>query len=571
MKSENSKTSTIRLVLREMVFPFWTKSERKARAWFYLALTFALIGASVYCLVLLNKWNQAFYDSLQNLNQTEFFKQLWIFLGIAAVYIAVAIYKFYIVQRLMLDWREWLTEKNLSQWLSHKSYYFWQLTQNASDNPDQRLSEDIRELTDLVLSSGEKIFREGITFVSFVGILWAISGDYTFNDLFGYKVVFTHYMVWACLVYAVFGTWIMHKIGRPLANMNYLQQKFEADFRYFLIRLRENSESIALSQGEHVEKKNLSGRFSHVIRNYKNIIDKQKQLLLTNSTYSQIAYIFPFVVAAPRLFAKEITLGQLFQIGSAFGQVQGAVSVFIELYTSLARLKSVVDRLGGFFEYLQKAQDTQLQAIRNTTLENRDDFTLSNLTLKTPDEKVLLKNFNQMIPLGSRTLIRAPSGYGKSTLIRTLQSMWPYHEGKISAPKNISMLSIPQKPYLLVDTLKASLTYPLPAETFADDMISRLLDTCKLSHLKLSLHIEDNWDQKLSPGEQQRVSFIRVLLHKPDVVFLDEATSALDEETQSHLYKLLIENHPKMTIISVAHRESLREFHTEVLDLTSHS
>ncbi|WP_413288964.1 ABC transporter ATP-binding protein/permease [Bdellovibrio sp. HCB337] len=571
MNAHNTKSSTIRLVLREMVFPFWTKSEKKARAWFYLLLTFALIGASVYCLVLLNKWNQAFYDALQNLNRAEFFKQLWIFFAVAFSYVLVGVYKFFIIQRLMLDWREWLTEKNLQQWLSHKSYYFWQLSENANDNPDQRLSEDIRELTNLVLSSGEKIFREGITFVSFIGILWAISGSFTFENIFGYKVEFTHYLVWTCLVYAIVGTWIMHKVGRPLANLNFEQQKFEADFRYSLVRLRENSESVALSHGEPIEKKNLSSRFSKVIQNFKEIIEKQKQLLFVNNTYSQLAYIFPFVVASPKLFLKEISLGQLFQISSAFGQVQGSVSVFITLYSDLARLKSVVDRLGGFFEYMQNAKGTQAQATKNITFTKNAEIEISQLTLKTPDEKLLLKNLSQQIPLGTRLLIKAPSGYGKSTLIRTLQSMWPYHEGQISIPENMRMLTIPQKPYLLVDTLKASLTYPLPAESFSDEQVSKLLDTCKLSHLKLSLHVEDNWDQKLSPGEQQRVSFIRVLLQKPDVVFLDEATSAVDEETQHHLYKLLIENHPQMTIVSVAHHESLKEFHSQVLDLTKSS
>lgn len=563
-----NKSSTIRLVLREMVFPFWTKSEKKMHAWLYLLLTFALIGANVYCLVLLNKWNQAFYDALQTLNRAEFWKQMWIFCAIAFSYIMVAIYKFYIVQRLMLDWRTWLTEKNLSQWLSHKSYYFWQLSENANDNPDQRLSEDIRELTDLVLSSGEKIFREGITFISFIGILWAISGSFTIENLLGYKVEFPHYLVWTCLLYAVIGTWIMHRVGRPLVGLNFDQQRFEADFRYSLVRLRENSESVALSQGEAIEKRNLSSRFSKVVQNFKELIDKQKHLLLVNSTYSQIAYIFPFVVASPRLFLKEITLGQLFQISSAFGQVQGSVSVFITLYTDLARLKSVVDRLGGFFAYMQNAKATQAQAVKNIRTANTPEFTISNLTLKTPDEKILLKNLSQKIPLGSRVLIKAPSGYGKSTLIRTLQAMWPYHEGQITMPEKLRTLSIPQKPYLLVDTLKASLTYPLPAEAFSDDQVSKLLDTVKLSHLKLSLHVEENWDQKLSPGEQQRVSFIRVLLQKPDVVFLDEATSALDEDTQTHLYKLLLENHPKMTIISVAHRDTLRDFHNEILDLT---
>lgn len=571
MNARNTNSSTIRLVLREMVFPFWTQSEKKLRAWLFLLLTFALIGGNVYCLVLLNTWNQAFYDSLQNLNRTEFYKQLWIFFVIAAAYILVAIYKFYIVQRLMVDWREWLTQRNLQQWLSHKSYYFWQLSQNANDNPDQRLSEDIRELTDLVLSSGEKIFRESITFVSFVGILWTLSGTYVFENLFGYRVEFTHYLVWTCLLYAIIGTWIMHKIGRPLAGLNFEQQKYEADFRYSLVRLRENSESVALSNGEPIEKANLTSRFAKVIQNYKEIIQKQKQLLLTNSTYTQIAYIFPFVVASPKLFVKEISLGQLFQISSAFGQVQGSVSVFITLYTDLARLKSVVDRLGGFFEYLQNAKNTQIQAMQNIKFEKRPDFEISHLTLKTPDEKLLLKNLNHHIPLGSRLLIKAPSGYGKSTLIRTLQSLWPYHEGNIAIPENIHVQAIPQKPYLIVDTLKASLTYPLPADSFADEAVSKLLDACKLSHLKLSLHVEDNWDQKLSPGEQQRVSFIRVLLQKPDVVFLDEATSALDEENQRHLYQLLLEKHPQMTIISVTHRESLKDFHTDILDLTRNS
>lgn len=574
MKSQNNNSSTPlpanpwTWVFKEMVVPFWTQSEKKTKAWISLVLTFALIGANVYCLVLLNKWNQAFYDALQNLNRAEFFKQLGVFFLVAGAYVLATIYKFYIVQRLMIDWREWLTEKSLQQWLSHKSYYFWKLTQNNNDNPDQRLSEDIQELTDLVLKSGEKIFRELITFISFVGILWVISGSYVFENVLGYRVEFTHYLVWTCLLYAVVGTWLMHKIGRPLAPLHFQQQKYEADFRYSLVRLRDHSESVALSDGETVERNNLSQRLSKVVHNYKNIIQKQKQLLLTNNAYGQIAYIFPFVVASPKLFLKEISLGQLFQISSAFGQVQGSVSVFVTLYPDLARLKSVVDRLGGFLEYLQTAKNTQRRALHNTVFEPRADIELLQLSLKTPEEKRLLEELSITIPLGRRILIKAPTGSGKSTLVRALQSLWPYHEGKMIFPENVRLLTLPQKSYLPMGSLKACVTYPLPEESVSDVEVLALLESSQLSHLKPFLHGEGQWDQKLSPGEQQKISFLRVLLHKPDIALLDEATSALDDETQRALYSWLLERHPTMTLISIAHRDALKPFHHEVLDLT---
>lgn len=568
MTAQNNTPSAIRLVLREMVVPFWTSSEKRGRAWFFLFLTFAFIGTNVYCLVLLNRWNQAFYDALQNLDRAEFFKQLGIFFGVAFLYVIATVYKFFVLQLLMLDWRSWLTEKNLDSWLSHKSYYFWQLSQNTADNPDQRLSEDLRELSELVLNTGEKLFRELITFLSFIGILWALSGSFTLPHVGGYRLEFPHYLVWSCLLYAVIGTWITHKIGRPLAGLNFLQQRLEADFRYSLVRLRENSESVAATRGEGIENKNLKGRLARLIHNYRDIISKQKQILLTSNTYGQIAYIFPFLVAAPRLFAKEISLGQLFQISSAFGQVQGSVSVFVNLYPELARLKSVADRLGGLLQYLEEARHTEALARKNILFEKRGDICLKEISLATPEQKILVQHLNLVLPLGSRLLIRAPSGSGKSTLLRTLQGMWPFHGGQILVPENLRTLFLPQLPYLLTGTLKSSLTYPLPADAFPDELVQKYLEVCQLPALKLSLHIEDNWEQKLSPGEQQRIAFIRVLLHKPDLVFLDEAFSALDDATQTALYRFLIDTNPQMTLISVDHRESLRPLHSVYLDLS---
>jgi len=565
MNSQNTKTLALRTVVRELVLPYWTKSEDRWKARSLLALTFALILGMVYSLVLLNRWNQEFYDALQNLNKDAFVTQLWRFFFIALGYAIIMAYKFYVLQSLAVRWRKWITEKSLHRWLSDKNYYYWQITKNQHDNPDQRLSEDIHELTDLTLEISEKILREVITFVSFIGILWGLSGSLKFTAL-GYNFEFHRYLVWICLLYSAIGTWITHKIGNPLSHLNFMQQKLEADFRYFLVRIRENSENIALLGGESVEKQKLSNKFFQVVGNFKELIKRQKTLILTTNVYSQFAYIFPFVVASPKVFTKEITLGQLFQISSAFGQVQGSVSVFVEMYAKIARLHSVALRLGGFLMSLEENNEVRRKTVADKVHASNDiSYELKNLSILTPQQKVLVQNLNLKLTPGKRVLFTAPSGKGKTTLVRSLSGIWPFIDGQIHLPRHSHRLVLTQKAYLPVGSLKSALAYPMEAEAFQEAGFVSALAITKLNHLTPFLNEDDNWSLRLSSGEQQRLALARAFLQKPEVLFLDEATSALEKEIEGEIYQALMTSFPKMILVSFSHEAgSLGRFHQEV-------
>ena len=552
------------LVLRELTLPFWSRSEHRTQVWVLTLLLFALMGGMVYILILLNRWNQGFYDALQNLNQAEFLRQLQIFFFIALGYGLIVAYKFYILQSLGVRWRQWLTEKSLSQWLSHKNFYLWQVLPNPSDNPDQRLSDDIRELTELSLEIGEKVLRELITFLSFIGILWALSTNLHF-EVSGYQIEIQKYLVWACLIYAIVGTWIAHKIGFPLSKLNFIQQKFEADFRYLLMRLRENSESIALEGGEAFEKQKLLSKFSQIVGNFRELIRRQKKLLLTTNVYGQFAYIFPFVVASPEVFTKQITLGQLFQISSAFGQVQGSMSVFVDMYAKLMRLNSVALRLGGFLISLNemKSQHSPVLSISMAA----QALTIRNLRVRTPQGSELFGSFNFQSQSGERILLIGASGKGKSTLVKAMNGLWPFAEGSIEL-SSLPVLILPQKPYLPIGKLSEAITYPANDQKFTREELREALSKAMLSQFESSLEEHDDWSQRLSAGEQQRLCFARIFVHKPKVLFLDEATSAVEKGLERKLFEKLIETLPQLTLLTFTHdSESLSEFHHRIVQL----
>lgn len=563
MNLGNKDVSSLRLVFRELVIPFWTRAETRWKARGLLLLTIALILTMVYSLVLMNRWNQAFYDAIQKLDRPEFVRQLWRFFFIALAYALATAFKFFTLQRLALLWRTWITEKNLNRWLSDKNYYQWQLTANGNDNPDQRLSEDVYEFSDLTLEISEKIIREVITFVSFIGILWGLSGSLNFMA-FGWNIEFHRYLVVICLAYAVCGTWIVHLIGRPLASLHYFQQRFEADFRYFLVRLRENGEGIALAQGESAEKRKLFGKFGEIARNFKQVISKQRDVILTTNVYGQIAYIFPFVVASSKVFTREITLGQLFQISSAFGQVQGSVSVFVDLYAKIARWYSVVVRLGGFLSSLSQNEALRKNSAAVTvmpaktadaevaTASAKSGVRVNNVALATPNAKPLLEGISFELHQSEPLLLTAGSGLGKSTLVRSLAGIWPYFKGQIEVPAAAERMVLQQNPYFPVGTLRAALAYPNAEEDFETEDYFAALAHVHLADFARMLNEEDHWSQRLSSGERQRLSFARVFLQKPKLVILDEATSALSEAVSTALYAKLLHEMPELMVLTLA-------------------
>ena len=541
--------------------PYWMSPERKI-AWLLLFVIISLNLGEVYINVLLNQWNNSFYNALQAVDKKGFIAALIKFSWLALSYIIVVVYKTYLNQMLQIRWRRWLTGYYQDRWLGGQNYYRMQLTGNQADNPDQRISDDVGQFVDLTLGLSLSLLSSVVTLFSFMFILWNLSGTLVI-PLGPHHLNVPGYMVWAALLYAILGTWLTVKLGRPLIGLNFSQQKFEADFRFALVRIRENSEQIALYKGEGREDETLRHRFTRIFDNYWQIMKRQKTLTWFTSGYFQIATIFPFVVAAPRFFAKKIQLGGLMQTASAFGQVQGAFSYFVSAFTSIATWKAVVDRLDGFTLGMDHAV-----ALTKTSLspQNGDVWNLKGLNVSLPDGKNLFENFSLQIGQGARILLEGQSGRGKSTLFRTFAGIWPYADGVFTMPKNARAMFLPQKPYLPLGDLRDVLSYPLTTRA-DDETLQAILVLCRLPDLQTRLDDVQNWSQILSLGEQQRIAVARVLLIKPDYIFLDEATAAVDDETSAYLYNLLQQQLPKASIVSIGHRPALREAHGETITL----
>ena len=551
------------------------RSEEKWSAWILLISIIALNLSMVGMNVVLNFWNRLFFNSLQTKNYKAFIDLLftwqrtpggWImpgFCGVVVVYIVVSIYATYLNQWLQIRWRRWLTRRFLDEWLADRAYYRISLAGTSgamgTDNPDQRIAEDIRDFVTTTLSLSVDFLSNIVSFVSFVGILWGLSGEIT---LLGVTV--SGYMVWVALAYAVLGTWLTHLVGRPLVGLRFRQQRVEADFRYALVRLRENVEGVALYGGEAEEKGNLQDRFRAVIFNWWSIMTRIKRLNALVAGYSQIAVIFPFVVAAPRYFTGQIELGGLTQTAGAFGRVQESLSWFVNAYATLAQWRAIVERLTGFHDAVVAAR----AAGQGFTLAAAPDgaFHLEDVTLALPDGTRILDHAALRFRPGESVVITGRSGSGKSTLFRAVAGIWPFGQGRLERPAE-SFLFLPQHPYIPLGTLRHVVTYPAPPETVAQADIERALADSGLAGLTPYLDEDANWAQRLSGGEQQRLALARALLARPDWLFLDEATASLDPEAESDLYRVLKRRLPETTIISIAHRPSVTDFHDRRLVL----
>lgn len=560
------KTTFVR-DLWALLQPYW-KSEERGRAWLLLLANIGLILVTVYVTVLFNQWYNAFYNALQAKAQAEFFHQIGRFCVLAAIYILIAVYRIYLNQMLQIRWRRWLTDRYLSDWLRDRNYYRMQLKDAGTDNPDQRIAEDFRLFVDESLSLGLGFLNAAVTLGSFVAILWSLSGSLEI-PLGGTTYVIYGYMVWVAIVYAIAGTWLAHKIGKPLILLNFNQQKYEADFRYNLVRFRENCEGVALYRGEEDELRGFRARFNAVFENWWAIMKRQKLLTFFTAGYSQAAVIFPFVVGAPRFFSGAIQLGGLVQISNSFGQVQGALSWFIDAYTNFASWKASVDRLISFHNAVVRAQEENRAGLGLARVadEKNTDLVASNLELELPTGRMLLAGINITVESGDHLLIIGPSGSGKSTLFRAIAGIWPFGAGQVRLPCDFRALFLPQRPYFPLGTLRQMVTYPGAPDTFTDAQVRAALEATDLGGLTERLDEQQNWAQQLSGGEQQRVAIARALLHRPGWLFLDEATSALDEPSQAQMYQLIRDSLKDTTIISIAHRNALADFHGKVLDL----
>jgi putative ATP-binding cassette transporter len=555
MTSTTDNRTDWRAVWR-LLKPYWVSDDKWVGRGLLLAVVALALGM-VYLNVLFNDWNREFYNALESKNFDAFKAQLWRFSYLAFIYIGVAIYRIYLTQALEIRWRAWMTHQYMDGWLANQAYYRIEQTRSA-DNPDQRIAEDLRLLTDGSLSLSLGLLSSVVTLVSFVGILWTVSGPISFM-LDGQQWQIQGYMVWFAIAYAGIGSALVWWLGKPLVQQNFNQQRYEADFRFGLIRIRENAEAVALYRGEREEQEQLSGRFARIRENWWAIMRTTKRLNVASNFYAQFATIFPFLVAAPRYFSGAIHLGGLMQISSAFGHVQDSLSWFIEAFSSLAEWKASVNRLAGFHVAVDAAH-----AQRSGILVERNNvgaILLDELALHLPDGVPLTEPLSADIRIGQRILVTGPSGCGKSTLFRAIAGIWPYGSGSVEIPKDAKLLFLPQKSYLPIGSLRAAITYPAAENAYKDLAIQHYMELCKLPHLAGKLDAVDNWSQRLSPGEQQRLAFVRVLLIRPEVLFLDEASSALDADTEDLLYQLVLQELPEAAVVSIAHRDIVAKYH----------
>ena len=556
------------------------RSEDKWKARGLLAAIVILNLAAVYMLVLLNDWNRVFYDALQNKDQPVFWTQLGRFTYLAFAFIIIAVYKFYLTQLLEVRWRAWMTAHYLERWLADHAFYTLELarystSKTTSDNPDQRIQEDVNLFTTYSVSLSMGLLNAVVTLLSFVGILWSLSGTFAFT-LGGTSYNIPGFMVWMAVLYCVVGSVITHYIGRPQIKLNFEQQRYEANFRHHMVRVREYSESIALDKGEAVERTQLDLRFSSVLGNYLTLIKKQKNLVWFTSFFSQAAVVFPFIVAAPRFFSGAIQLGQLMQISSAFGRVQDSLSWLVDNYSNLAAWRATTDRLTSFEDHITAvAQQARAQAAMNSeaNLEANSkansqsgdaassNLSASDLSLSLPAGQVLISGLTVQATPGDSVLFKGPSGSGKSTLFRAFAGIWPFSKGHTHLPPGA--MFIPQRPYFPDGTLRDALAYPQPAAHYSDAALKQALHDALLPQLVSRLDAQDAWGQKLSGGEQQRLAIARVLLKKPQWIFADEATSALDEPAEKALYAKLQAHVVAVQggMVSIAHRPSVAAFH----------
>jgi len=564
--------STLAIVWR-LASPYF-RSEERWPGRILLAAVIAIELSIVGITVLINEWNNNFYNALQNRDWNAFVYQLAYFCALAAVFILLAVYQLYLNQWLQIRWRRWMTRTYLDHWLTGANHYRMQLLGDAADNPDQRIAEDIRMFIDGgpngmgILTIGLGLLNSVVSLGSFAVILWGLSASAPLH-VFGSVWNIPGYLVWAALIYAVIGTAITHLIGRPLIALNFQQQRFEADFRFNLVRVRENSEQVALLQGERAETDRLLLRFGNVVANWYAIMTRQKRLTFFTAGYSQVSTVFPFVVVSPAYFAGAVQLGGLMQTANAFGQVQGSLSFFINIYRNLAEWRAVIERLDGFDRSVAAARAV---AVAKPAIEIKpgdvEAVSFEDLAVRLPNGAPLVNASDISIKPGERVLVSGPSGCGKSTLFRALAGIWPFGSGTIVVPKDTKVMMLPQRPYFPIAPLAAAVAYPAEPGRFDQAQVASLIAAVGLPDLSKQADEEAHWNRMLSLGEQQRLGIARAILHAPDYLFLDEATASLDEPAEAALYRLLEERLSRATVVSIGHRSTLAAFHRRRLRFT---
>ena len=554
--------------------PFFFSEEK----WWARFLAIGVVALTLLQLVVqirINIWNRDFFNALQNHDWHAFVWQMALYGALALASMATAVFQLYGKQLLQLRWRRWLTSHLIDSWLEGGRHYQLRfIGEGGVENPDQRIAENARGATELAVEFALGILNAAVTVVSFIGILWLLSGTLTVA-LSGMTLNIPGYMVWATLLYAGVGTVLTYVVGKPIVHANIMQNAAEADFRFMLVRVRENSEGIALIGGEGDEQEGLGLSLSQVVAAGKHLMRVQRNLMWMTSGFGMIGMVYPTLVASPRYFAGVMTLGGLMQITGAFGQVQTGLTWFVGNFPQIAEWRSHVTRLLGFMDTVNTTVEatteagdvTRINLVEVPSKQGEEALSFQDLQITLPDGNLVIAEANAKIARGEKVLIAGESGSGKSTLLRAIAGLWPWGSGSILVPIRSKLMFMPQKPYLPVGTLSAAITYPTAPRHFGRKAIEAVLERCGLSELIPRLDEVAQWDRILSGGELQRVAFSRALLHQPEWIFMDEATAALDEEGQTSMMKLFREQLAWTTVVSVAHRTGLAAFHDRTLEL----
>jgi putative ATP-binding cassette transporter len=520
--------------------------------------------------VILNQWYNRFYNTLQDRNWDAFVSAILFFCVLAAIYTVLAVYQLYLNQWLQIRWRRWMTQTYLRQWLDKANHYRMQLLGDAADNPDQRIADDLKSFVDYTLNLGIGLLNAVVTLGSFIVILWTLSAQAPLR-VFGGEFDIPGYLVWAALIYAAIGTTLTHLIGWRLIPLNFQQQRVEADFRFNLVRTRENSEQIAALGGEAAERESHLSRFDLVIANWLAIMQRTKQVTFFTASYSQASTIFPYLVVSPAYFSGAMQLGGLMQTASAFNSVHTALSYFITAYRQIAEWRSIIARLSGFQEAIAAGEAAAVTppVVEIIPRGGGAPYTVEHLDVRLPDGEPIVAAEHIAFPAGERVLITGPSGAGKSTLLRAITGIWPFGSGRITVPEGAKVMLVPQRPYFPVASLAAAVSFPAAAGGFDAARVGEALVAVGLPHFVARLGEEAHWNRMLSLGEQQRLAIARALLHKPDYLFLDEATASLDEAAEAALYRLLQDRLKDTTIVSIGHRSTLGAFHSRRIEVVA--